>query len=73
LTLRRLLRREAYLLVDLSFLLFAPLLVLLWFLDELSRLWVSRLQFSLDGLVLAERLALSLVCCTLLAREAGLL
>jgi len=43
LALRRLLCRQPDLLVDLSFLLFSPLLVLLWFLDELPSLWVARL------------------------------
>lgn len=78
LTLRRVLLRQSDLLVDLSFLLFPPLLVLLWFLDELSCLRVTRLQFGLDCLVLPELLTLASVTgtlsctATLLARESSL-
>jgi len=43
LALRRLLGRQPDLLVDLSFLLFSPLFVLLWLLNELPSLWVARL------------------------------
>jgi hypothetical protein len=49
------------LLVDLALLLFALLLVLRRLLDELPGLRVARLEFGLDGLVLAERLAVSRV------------
>lgn len=45
--------------------LFTLLLLLLWFLNELSGLWVSRLEFGLNGLVLPERFGLSRVRLTL--------
>ncbi|MDG5778694.1 hypothetical protein QA599_19815 [Haloarculaceae archaeon H-GB1-1] len=69
----RLLGREADLLVDLPFLLLALLFVLARLLHELSRLWVARLEFGLDGLVLAERLTLALVLRSPAALEAALL
>jgi hypothetical protein len=53
------------LLVNLALGLFALLFVLLWFLHELPRLWVPRLQFGLNGLVLAERLRVTPVACAL--------
>jgi len=62
----RVLRRQADLLVDLTLLLFTLLSVSLWFLDELAGLWVSRLEFGLDGFVLAERLRPSSVADALL-------
>lgn len=72
LALGRLLLWQSDLLVDLSFLLFAPLLVLLWLLDELSSLWVTRLQLGLDGFVLSELCTVTLVCGALI-RTATLL
>lgn len=52
--LRRVLLGQSGLLVDLPLLLLTLLLVLLGLLNELSGLWIARLQFRLDRLVLAE-------------------
>ncbi|MFB6179030.1 MAG: hypothetical protein ABEI77_04820 [Halorientalis sp.] len=66
------------LLVDLVFLLFAPLFVLLRLLHELARLRITRLQFGLHGFVFSELRAMTLVCgalvgsTTLLAWESAL-